>query len=349
MLEDAMMWARWLGAASVLVLGTSAQARDVKDSRQTVAVFPFKVLNKDPRAAHLGEGASEHIITHLVQSGAVEIVEEAQLDKAIKRLAKGQTGIFEEKNALELGRMVNARYVIVGTVQLFGYQVAINSRLLEVETSKLVIAESIHGKYTDIFALYEKLANRLKDSLINHLSMLVTSSAVAARGGDTNAVNIVELLAKAEKLDPAYGGKDLKGANMIYRQAVLRDPESAQARRRLAGTFLAMERYDEAKYNLEKAVEVEPNHAWAQAYLGYCMHKQEDEGSALVHYSKALEQNPNDTQTRAWMAGSLLKLGRADEAREQFKLVLAREPGNEVAKRGLRIADQALSQAKPAP
>lgn len=344
-----MKTARFFAVACVIGLASHASAAAARDSRQTVAVFPFKVLNKDPRAAHLGEGASEHIITHLVQSGAVEIVEEAQLDKAIKRMAKGQTGFFEEKNALELGRMVNARYVIVGTVQLFGYQVAINSRLLEVETSKLVIAESIHGKYTDIFALYEKLATRLKDSLINHLSMMVTSSAVAERGGNTDAVNIVELLAKAEKLDPAYGGKDLKGANMIYRQAVLRDPESAQARRRLAGTFIAMERYDEAKYNLEKAVEVEPNHAWAQAYLGYCLHKQEDEATALVHYSKALDQNPNDTQTRAWMAGSLLKLGRPEEAREQFKLVLAKDPKNEVAQRGLRIADQAAAQAKQTP
>ncbi|MFH1809107.1 MAG: FlgO family outer membrane protein [Pseudomonadota bacterium] len=339
----------FLGLGLILGLAWSSDASAAASQRQPVAVFPFKVLNKDPRAAHLGEGASEHIITHLVQSGAVEIVEEAQLDKAIKRLAKGQTGFFEEKNALELGRMVNARYVIVGTVQLFGYQVAINSRLLEVETSKLVIAESIHGKYTDIFTLYEKLATRLKDSLINHLSMLVTSSAVAARGGDTNAVNIVELLAKGEKLDPAYGGKDLKGANMIYRQAVLRDPDSAAARRRLAGTFLSMERYDEAKFNLEKAVEVEPKHAWAQAYLGYCLHKQDDEAGALVHYSKALETNPNDMQTRAWMAGSLLKLGRAEEAREEFKLVLARDPSNDVARRGLRIAEQSMSQARKTP
>ena len=43
---------------------------------QTVAVFPFKVLNKDPRAMHLGEGASEHIITHLVQSKTIEVVED---------------------------------------------------------------------------------------------------------------------------------------------------------------------------------------------------------------------------------------------------------------------------------
>ena len=312
---------------------------------QNVAVFPFKVLNKDPRAAHLGEGASEHIITHLVQSNAVEIVEEAQLGKAMKRLARGQTGLFDERRALKLGRMVDARYVIIGTVQLFGYQVAINARLLEVETGKLIIAESIHGKYTEIFSLYEKLAKRLKDSLINHLSLLVTSSQVAKRGGDTDAINTLELIARGEKLDPTYGGKDVKGANMAYRQAVLRDPENAAARRRLAGTFIQLKRFEEARFNLEKAIEVEPDHPWAQGHLGYCLHKLGDEADALVHYSKALELQPGDVQTRAWLAGSLLKLGNADEAREHFKEVLRLDPNHEIAKRGMRHADQALRRA----
>lgn len=325
----------------VFCLGAAA----AKERSQTVAVFPFKVLNKDPRAAHLGEGASEHIITHLVQSNAIDIVEEAQLDKAIRRLANAQTGVFEESNALQLGKMVNARFVIIGTVELFGYQVAINSRLLEVETGKLIIAESIHGNVDSIFELYEKLAARLKESLIHHLSMLVTSSAVAERGGNSDTVNIIELISRGEKLDPAYGGKDLKGANMAYRQAVLRDPNSAAARRRLASTFIMMERFDEAKYNLDKAIAMEPNNAWAQSRLGYCLHRLGQESDALVAYSKSLEINPNDVEARAWYASSLLKLGNYDDARANFAEVLKRDPKNTVAQRGMRFIDQAVTQA----
>ena len=133
---------------------------------------------------------------------------------------------------------------------------------------------------------------------------------------------------------------------MAYRQAVLRDPSNAAARRRLAGTFIALERYDEARYNLDKALQSEPGHGWAQAHMGYCLHKLGEENKALVHYQRAVEIAPQDTKYKTWLAASLLKLGNAGEAQRHFKEVLAKEPGNKTARRGLRFAEQTLRQAR---
>lgn len=336
--------------ASVFV-GAEAQAAE-QDSHLTVAVFPFKVLNKDPRAMHLGEGASEHIITHLVQSGAIEVVEESQLDKAVKQIAKGQSGMFEEKSAIELGRLVNAKYIVIGTVQLFGYEASLNARLLDVSTAKLVLATSVQGKWSAIFDLYEQLAKKVTQALATHLDQLHPKIAQnTAQATSLTAVpqpakpSAEELMAKGQKLDPATGGKDPKAAIKLYRQAVLSDPGDPQARRLLAGRLIAIKRFDEARYNLNKSLATEPKNAWAQSQMGYCLHKLDDEKTAILHYQKALGIAPDDTQTRAWLAASLLSLGKNLEAQTEFKKVLSSDPNNDLARRGLRVAEQRIQSA----
>lgn len=338
------------GLIASVFIGPETQAAE-QDSHLTVAVFPFKVLNKDPRAMHLGEGASEHIITHLVQSGTIEVVEESQLDKAVKQIAKGQSGMFEEKSAIELGRMVNAKYIVIGTVQLFGYEASINARLLDVSTAKLVLANSVQGKWSTIFDLYEQLAKKVTQALAAHLDQLHpkvaqnTVKATSPKAPQAAKPSATELMAKGQKLDPAKGGKHLKAANKLYRQAVLSDPRNPHARRLLAGTLIAMKRFDEARYNLKKSLAIEPKNAWAQSQMGYCLHKLGDEKTAMQHYQKALAIAPNNTQTRAWLAASLLSLGKNLKAQTEFKKVLSSEPNNDFARRGLRVAEQRIKSA----
>ena len=334
----------------------------------TVAVFPFKVLNKDPRAMHLGEGASEHIITHLVQSKTIEVVEESQLDKALKQVAKGQSGIFEESSAIEMGRMVNAKYIIIGTVQLFGFQSSLNARLLDVTTAKLVLATSVQGKWINIFELYEKLATKVTDALREELGYKriirhpkLTEAKVEKKAAKEKtqaspasevktakikqAVSQPTLLEQGEKLDPAFGGASLSKANKLYRRAVLSDPQDPHARRRLASTLIAMTRWNEARYNLKKSLELDPHNAWAEKQMGYCLHKLDREAEAVKHYQKALVLHPKDNETRAWLGGAYLSLGKNQKAKKTFQKVLKEEPNNELARRGLRVAAQRSKSA----
>ena len=102
--------------AGVCLLPTVGHAKKVRET--VVAVFPFKVLNPATELKHLGEGASEAVINHIVREGAVKVVEESQLGKAIDVLARNQTGLFTEDSALQVGKMVDARFVVIGSVDV---------------------------------------------------------------------------------------------------------------------------------------------------------------------------------------------------------------------------------------
>ena len=357
---------------TVFLLATPLHARPAQaKEKRTLAVFPFKVLNKDPRAMHLGEGASEHIITHLVQSKTIEVVEESQLDKALKQVAKGQSGMFEESSAIELGRMVNAKYIIIGTVQLFGFEASLNARLLDVTTAKLVMATSVQGKWQNIFDLYERLAVKVTNSLRQELGYKMISDATPApaqapkvqdkaapaqvtqkaapkvapkiKNGDVSEPSLVE---QGEKFDPAFGGHNLIKATKLYRRAVLSNAQDPHARRRLASTLMAMQRWDEARYNLQKSLALDPQNAWAEQQLGYCLHKLDREAEAVDHYKKVLVMKPHDPKTLSWLGGAYLSLGKNAKAKKVFRAVLKKDPKNQLAKRGLRVAQQRIKSAK---
>lgn len=168
-----MLKQRWLNTALVAsfalgLIASPALARKKKPHaiRDTVvAVFPFKVLNKDPRYAHYGEGASDAVINYMVRGGALKVAEESQLEKAIKALARNQTGLFTEDYALDVGKMIDARFVVIGSVDVAANQIALNARVMEVETRQILVAERVHGPLADAFGLYDQLSVRISKGL----------------------------------------------------------------------------------------------------------------------------------------------------------------------------------------
>jgi TolB-like protein/Tfp pilus assembly protein PilF len=282
-----------------------------KGPKTTVAVFPFKVLNPGARYKHLGEGASDALVNHIVRSGALRIVEESQLNKAIESIARSNTGYFEEESMLQVGRLVHARFIVIGSVDVLEDQVAINGRVLEVETAQLLVAERVHGPLKNAFSLYDKLAIPLTKQLLKNLSMRVSTEA----GDDADAVAVRQILNTAKKYDPAFGGEDLSRAISLYRSAVLRSPDMALPRFALGRALVLDKNFHEAHYNLKKAVEYDPKHALAWAFLGYAKDKLGDPNEGRDHYKKAIRLKPKLSLAHFWLAANLFNAGKYGEAR----------------------------------
>src|SRR5687768_10105762 len=119
-----MRIAALFAVAALLSVPSFAQKKQKVQREPVVAIFPFKVLNPEPKFQHFGEGASEAIINIVVRDKSLKIVEESQLDKAIGSMARNQTGLFEEDSALAVGQMVDARYIIIGSVDVLADQIA---------------------------------------------------------------------------------------------------------------------------------------------------------------------------------------------------------------------------------
>src|SRR5688572_20288618 len=166
-------------AAASPAAAQKAGDKEKNKKAPVVAVFPFKVLNKEDKLAHLGEGAADAIINKIVNDKSLRIVEESQLDKAVNAIARNQTGLFEEDSYLAVGQMVDARFIVIGSVQVVADQVAVNCRLLEVETRQLLASARSAKAMAAIFDAYEEVGAQILSKMTFHLSQRIAAGESA--------------------------------------------------------------------------------------------------------------------------------------------------------------------------
>lgn len=88
---------------------------------------------------------------------------------------------------------------------------------------------------------------------------------------------------------------------------------------------------------------------WAHFGLGCLLYEAGDPLSALEAFSKASNQWPTHRATRLNLTRCLLDTGRIAAAADGYRLLLAERPSCDVARRGLRDAQERLLSTSPAP
>jgi TolB-like protein len=342
-------------------VGAEAGPKDAKRA-PVVAVLPFKVLNKEAALAHYGEGASDTIINKIVNDKALKVVEESQLDKAVNALARNQTGLFEEDSALAIGQMVDARYIVIGSVQLVGDdksgQIKVNARVLEVETRQLLVSESVFGPVAAAFQQYEEIGARLVTKMTNHLSQ-------RTEGASADSVAVSQLIDEGKGFDPAFPpvsgvSKDLSKALVAYNKAVLRDPKSARAYLALGHGELRLaedqQRVDPtrsrqtlmaSREHLKRSAEIDTQNPFAWTQLGRAEGRLLNHPAAGEAFQRALALDAQFVAARFGLAVALLSMGELDAARDQA--AQARAQGDGRADGLLKNIDQQLALKKEKP
>ena len=138
------------------------------------------------------------------------------------------------------------------------------------------------------------------------------------------------------KNDPGLGGKNATLAVAAYKEAVVADPENSQYRNHLAAALLSVKKFDEAVYNLERAIDLVPSEPKYLVNLGYTYHRRGDEQRALVWYMRALMLDPKDVRARLFTGYALEIVGMQEEAAREFRRVLLQDPANDGAILGLK-------------
>ncbi len=341
--------------------GAEAAPKDPKRA-PVVAVLPFKVLNKEENLNHYGEGASDTIINKIVNDKALKVVEESQLDKAVNALARNQTGLFEEDSALAIGQMVDARYIVIGSVQLVGDdksgQIKVNARVLEVETRQLLVSESVFGPIAAAFQQYEEIGARLVTKMTNHL-------AQRTEGASADSVAVSQLIDDGKSFDPAFPpvagvAKDLSKALTAYNKAVLRDPKSARAYLALGHGELRLAEDQQkldptrsrqtlvtSREHLKRSAELDGQNPFAWTQLGRAEGRLANHVAAGDAFQHALAIDSQFVAARFGLAVALLSTGDLEAAHEQA--TQARAQGEVRADALLKSIDQQLALKKEKP
>ncbi|MBU4464058.1 MAG: CsgG/HfaB family protein [Proteobacteria bacterium] len=185
---------------------------------KTLAILPFENNSvTDPDLfAPLSKGLAAMLISDLNKSGsALKLIERNKIQSLLKEIALSQTGSVDEATAVRAGKLLGAQTIAFGSFVVLGKTVRIDARIIKVETSELIMAESITGKVDNFMELERSLAQKIAHSL-NMALKLTTGKAESginaalyfSKGLDAldrnNRTEARELFKRSIELDPAY-------------------------------------------------------------------------------------------------------------------------------------------------
>ena len=117
-------------------------------SAKTPKGSPVAIADFDNAGAALGDPdlgfAVSEIVTQVFQrSGYFVVLEKKQLEKILKTMELQLSGLYDSDKAASIGKLIDAKYLLVGSIAKAAgfYQVSV--RVVEVETGSIILSDSI--------------------------------------------------------------------------------------------------------------------------------------------------------------------------------------------------------------
>jgi TolB-like protein len=183
---------------------------------KTMAVLPFEnnsVTDPD-RYAPLNKGLSAMLITDLKNSStSLQMIERDKIQVLLKEIALSQSGSVDQSTAVRAGKILGAQSIVFGSFMVLESRVRMDARIINVETSEVVMAESVVGDSAGFMNLAMELAGKIARSMKVAFKPPQVKSA-----GDINAA-----LYFSKGLDALDRG-DQKEARKLFSICVELDP-----------------------------------------------------------------------------------------------------------------------------
>lgn len=312
------------------------------ETRRTIAVLPFVNMSGDAQNEYFSDGISEEILNLLAKL--------PQLKVASRTSAFNFKG--KEVTIPTVARELGVSTVLEGSVRRIGEHVRITAQLIEAESDSHLWSETYDRELKDVFAIQDDIAHSIVKALQVTLTpqerraiqFVATSDPEAfdyylrgrrymysmARRDYELAIRMFEqAIAVDSKYALAYAGvadayshmyryveatpENVEKANRASEQAVVLDPDSAEARASRGLALFISERYDEAEHEFEAAVALNPNLFDAWYYYGLASSSQGKVEKAAQMYAKASEVNPEDFQVPMFLAMAYASLDRKQD------------------------------------
>jgi adenylate cyclase len=278
--------------------------------RPSVAVLPFKNLSGDPGQDYFSDGITEDVITALGRFSNLLVI------------ARSASFPFRGSNAspTEIGRLLDARYLLDGSIRRAGNRVRVNAELTEAATGRHVWSEAYDAEVDDIFAVQEDISKRVVGAAAVKLTRFERERALAK---PTTNLAAYEYVLRGRDFFSHATRKDNDEASELFQRAIDLDPNYAEAYAALGGSHYeavisgwSQFREDElerAKELAQKALALDPATTRAYRLLADIALFSKRYDLALGQIDRALEINPSDADNYAHRGSLFVWAGNAAE------------------------------------
>ncbi|WP_063682990.1 adenylate/guanylate cyclase domain-containing protein [Bradyrhizobium stylosanthis] len=297
----------------------------------SIVVLPFTNLSGDPEQDCFADGVTDSLTTDLSRiSGSFVIARNSAFSYKGKSI-----------DVRQVGRELNVRYVLEGSVQRSRSRLRINVQLIDAQTANHLWAERFEKLIADIFDMQDEIVSRLANAL--DVQLIVAEARRAERSLNPDALDLV-----FQGLACLYEGpspKDLTHARDFFERALAIDARNVRAMVGLAivdfrmaitvrtdnkaalfsaaatnatkalslapddtlghlvlgGVYILTNRAAQGIAECERVLAIDRNSAWAHSSIGIAKIQMGRPAETEAHILEALRLSPRDTLAHQWM------------------------------------------------
>jgi TolB-like protein/class 3 adenylate cyclase len=302
--------------------GSSTTQSALSAPRLSMVVLPFANLGSDPEQDYFVDGVTESLTTDLSRIRGSFVI--------------GRHTAFTFKGKAvdlkQIGRELNVRYVLEGSVQRGGNRLRVNVQLIDAGSGNYLWAERFDKPIADLLDMQDEIVSRLANTLDTQL--IVAEARRAERSLHPDAMDLYfQGVACANRgVTPDY----MAQARVFFERALALDPGSIDALVGIANvdaTTVAAHLTDDralrlavAEATLNNVVSTAPQHAFAHGLLGFVQILTNRAAQGIAECRQALTLDRNLTMAHAWTGLAKIYSGRSEETEAHIHEALRLSP-----------------------
>jgi len=310
--------------------------------RLSVVVLPFTNLSGDPEQDYFVDGVTESLTTDLSRISGSFVI--------------GRHTAFTYKGKAvdlkKIGRELNIRYVLEGSVQRSGNRLRVNVQLIDAETANHLWAERFDKPIADLFDMQDEIVSRLANTLGTQLMAAEARRAERSLNPDAIDLYFQGIACANMGATPEY----MAQARVFFECALALDPGGVEALVGRAGVDLTVgglymaddraARLRLAEATVIKALSMAPQHALAHVYLGAVQTYTNRAAHGIAEYEQALALDRNLAIAHGWIGLAKYFMGRGAETEAHIQEALRLSPRDAFAFRWMTFVGLAKAQVR---
>jgi TolB-like protein/tRNA A-37 threonylcarbamoyl transferase component Bud32 len=336
-----------IGAVAMIVWTATLRSRGGGSggAEPTVAVIPFANVGGDSAQDYLADGVSDELATALGRLPGVHLAARSAAYRY-----RGQ----RDADVREIGKALQVRYVVQGTLRRVDQQLRVSAQLTDAETGRELWSDNFDRSTSDVFRMQDDITAAIARELGPRTAAAPRAAATAITGLGTSDVEAYDLYMRGEfalrqrqiavaaemferaiardaKFARAYAGLSQTLALTPYftasphaavfdrlvtaaNTALARDSSLAEAWMSLGMAHMHSWRWEEAGRYFDRAVAVDPADQQSHFQRGRYHLYRGKRDSALAEWQIAKRLDPFSALASAWSAYALALEGRMEEA-----------------------------------
>ena len=275
----------------------------------SIVVLPFANMSGDPEQEYFADGITESLTTDL------------SLITGFYVIARNTASTFKGKpvDVKQVGRELNVKYVLEGSVQRGGERLRLNAQLIDAETGKHLWAERFDKPVADLLDMQDEIVSRLANSLRSKIVDAEAQRLANVENPTSTELHIQGWALVNNKTTPEAVLK----AGEYFERALISDPDNVDALvgRATVHTIIgaaimgndSAAHFAKAEAALTDALSKNPLHPTAHLALGsvYIFTRRATQGIAECERALALDRNI--ATAHAFIGQAKRHLGRDEE------------------------------------